>query len=338
MSPVVLVTLAAGFALALFLVGFHAFRLARGLEAAERRLASSEAGSRALAVKLTHAEEEDKKKIGWLDNQEKEITWLREEMERRPRIARKTYRILTLGVKATGKTSLTLKWANPLTDLGTLEGTKIERYERTVSHVSQEDLVTEHVFEVHDWGGEHLVDAQHELITEEIHGLLIVVDLGAKDARAIDPDRVREQHQEFLPQVLKYLFGPKTVASCKTVVLFINKSDLLAGTPAEVEEQARKLYGPLIENLNRFSTQIDVRVFVGSASYGHSTHRLFSHFVEKILPKNAYDHQLLQRMKSDLPPARAPAPSVDDEGWDEQTSPLANGHPSSPAVDAAERR
>ena len=43
---------------------------------------------------------------------------------------------------------------------------------------------------------------------------------------------------------------------------------------------------------------------VGSASYGHSTHMLFSHFVEKILPKNAYDSQLLQRLKTDPPVVR----------------------------------
>src|SRR5262249_14446024 len=97
----------------------------------------------------------------------------------------------------------------------------------------------------------------------------------------------------------KYFFGPKTVASCKTVVLFINKSDLLAGTPQEVEAQAKGLYAKLIETLMRYQTQVDIRVFVGSASYGHSTHLLFSHFVEKILPKNAYDNQLLQRMKAD---------------------------------------
>ena len=41
------------------------------------------------------------------------------ELEKRPKIERKVYRILTLGMKATGKSSLTLKWANPLVDLGT---------------------------------------------------------------------------------------------------------------------------------------------------------------------------------------------------------------------------
>ena len=46
---------------------------------------------------------------------------------------------------------------------------------------------------------------------------------------------------------------------------------------------------------------------VGSASYGHSTHLLFSHFVERILPKNAYDGQLLQRRVSSAP---TPVPTL----------------------------
>jgi hypothetical protein len=298
----------------LVLVGARAGKLARELDAAERKIESLQGETRALAGRLAATEEEDKRKIGWLDHQEQELHWMRAELERRPKITRKTFKILTLGMKATGKTSLTLKWANPLIDLGALEGTKIERYERTVSHVVQKDLVTEHVFEVHDWGGEHIVDAQQELIVEEIHGLLIVVDLGGKNAKQAEMHRVREQLEEFQAQALKYFFGPKTVASCKTVVLFINKSDLLSGTLAEVEEQAQALYAPLIDNLKKYSTQIDVRVFVGSASYGHSTHLLFSHFVERILPKNAYDNQLLQRMKSDFSATAVPAPVLPAPG------------------------
>lgn len=257
---------------------------------------------------LDEASAEDKRKTGWLDHQEQEITWLRAELEKRPKVMRKTYKILTVGVKWTGKTSLTLKWANPLTDLGTLQGTKIERYERTVSQVPQKDVTTEHVFEVGDWGGEHIVDAQQELAMEEIHGLLIVVDLGGKDAKRIEQPRIQEQLTEFQAQVLRFFFGPRTVASCKTVVLFINKSDLLSGTPVEVEEQARKHYARLIDDLMKYANQVDVRVLVGSANYGHSTHHLFAHFVEKILPRNAYDNQLLQRMKADLPPAAGRPP------------------------------
>lgn len=269
------------------------------LTAAQSEREILRANNAALVKQLQDAAVDDQKKVGWLDHQEREIAWLRSELEKRPKVTRKTYKVLTLGVKWTGKTSLTLKWANPLIDLGAVEGTKIERYERTVSQVVQKDITTEHVFEIGDWGGEHIVDAQQELIVDEIHGLLIVVDLGGKDAKRVDPARIQDQLREFQAQALKYFFGPKTVASCKAVVLFINKSDLVPGTPAEAEDQARRYYAPLIDDLMRYSNQVDVRVLVGSANYGHSTHILFSHFVEKILPKNAYDTQLLQRMKSD---------------------------------------
>jgi GTPase SAR1 family protein len=277
------------------------------LEAAQRTLLLTESSGATLKGQLDEVREEDKKKEGWLDHQQQEIDFLRAELEKRPKVTRKTYKVLTLGMKWTGKTSLTLKWANPLIDLGAIQGTKIERYERTVSQVVLKDITTEHVFEIGDWGGEHIVDAQQELIVDEIHGLLIVVDLGSKDAKAVQPERIQEQLREFQPQSLKYFFGPKTVASCKAVVLFINKSDLLPGTPGEAEIEARKIYKKLIEDLEVYQEQVDIRVLVGSASYGHSTHLLFSHFVEKILPKNAYDNQLLQRMKSDLAAVRAPA-------------------------------
>lgn len=283
----------------------------------EPQIQQLEAQNRDLTARLEAARVEDEAKTKWLDHLQQENDWQRDELEKRPNVTRKTYKVLTLGMKWTGKTSLTLKWANPLTDLGKIEGTKIERYERTVSQVVGKAVTTEHVFEIGDWGGEHIVDAQQELIVDEIHGLLIVVDIGGKDAKTVEPARIQEQLREFQGESLKFFFGPKTVASCKAVVLFINKSDLLAGTPADVEEQAKKLYAPLITNLMKHQSQIDIRVLVGSSNYGHSTHLLFSHFVEKILPKNAYDNQLLQRMKAEgspprggnkLPPATPAAP------------------------------
>ncbi|KYF50227.1 hypothetical protein BE04_19895 [Sorangium cellulosum] len=312
MFPVVIILIALVAACVvgvLVLIGVRASKLARELEQAERKIELLHVENGRLGGTLTALNDEHARAESCLEYMDGHIKSLSAELERRPKIVRKTYRILTLGVKATGKTSLTLKWANPLIDLGTLEGTKFERYERTVSHVPQKDVVLEHVFEVHDWGGEHIVEAVQQLIVDEIHGVLIVVDLGGKEAKQFEQSRIQEQLQEFQAQVLKFLFAPKTLTSCKTVVLFINKSDLLAGTPAQVEEQAKKLYAPLLENLSRFSTQVSVRVLVGSASYGHSTHLLFSHFVERILPKSAYDVQLLQRMKSDVSEPRAPAPS-----------------------------
>ena len=272
------------------------------LRDARLQLDTVQGQSNQLSQMLEEARTEDRKKVDWLDHQQQEIDWLRAELEKRPKITQKRYKVLTLGIKWTGKTSLTLKWANPLIDLGALQGTKIERYERTVSHVTTKEVTTEHVFEVGDWGGEHIVDAQQELIMDEIHGLLMVVDLAGKDGQRLDPARIQQQLREFQPQSLQYFFGPKTLASCKTVVLFINKSDVLAGTPAEVEREARGYYKTLIDVLESYKTHIDVRVMVGSATYGHSTHLLFSHFVERILPKNAYDTQLLQRMKADANP------------------------------------
>jgi GTPase SAR1 family protein len=303
---IVIALVAAALVGVLVMVGVRASKLGQELEAAEHKIETLQGENRGLVARIAAMDEDSKKKDGWLDAAEQENNWLQEELKNRPKITRKTYKILTLGMKATGKTSLTLKWSNPLVDLGTIEGTKIERYERSVSHVPSKDVVTEHVFEVHDWGGEHIVDAQQELIVEEIHGLLIVVDLGGRDAKQVEMHRIQEQLQEFQPQALRYFFGPKTVASCKSVVLFINKSDLIPGTPAQVEEQAKRLYQTLIDNLMQYSDRIDVRVFVGSANYGHSTHLLFSHFVEKILPRNAYDNQLLQRMKSDFANVRLP--------------------------------
>jgi Gtr1/RagA G protein conserved region len=260
---------------------------------------------------LQHSRGESRQRSDWLDAQQKDIDWLRRELDSRPKITQKRYRVLTLGIKGTGKTSLTLKWANPLTDLGTLQGTKIERYERTVSHVAGKEVTMEHVFEIGDWGGEHIVDAQQELIMEEVHGLLVVVDLAGPEGQRLDPGRIQEQLREFQHQSLKFFFGSHTLTSCKTVVLFINKSDVLAGTPAEVEQEARHHYKPLIDALDHYRNSIDVRVLVGSASYGHSTHHLFSHFVERILPKNAYDAQLLQRMKQEaVPPPQRLVPPV----------------------------
>ncbi|MCC6554000.1 MAG: hypothetical protein IT372_13400 [Polyangiaceae bacterium] len=251
---------------------------------------------------------EEARKDEWLRSLEQDNAWVRAELESRPRRTRRPYRILTLGVKHTGKTSLTLKWANPLVDLGALKGTKIERYERTVSHVLTGDMIVEHVFEIGDWGGEHLADAQAELVLEEIHGMLLVVDLAGSGGKAVDRARIEEQLRAFQPQVLQYFFGPKTLACCKAVVLFINKSDVLSGTPAEVEQIAVDHYRKLIDDLSQYRSRIDVRVLVGSASYGHSTHHLFAHFVERILPKSAYDAQLLQRLKAEAEPARPARP------------------------------
>jgi len=295
----------------LIALGFRAWKLNEELDTVEVKTNALATHNQQLQSTVAALEAEKTKMLGWLEHTEGDLDYYKTEIESRLKRERKIYKILTLGLKATGKSSLTLKWANPRVDLNTIEGTKIERYERTVSRVRVRDALVEHVFEIHDWGGEHIVDAQQELIIEEVHGILMVVDLGGKDAQQVDMERVSEQLAEFNPRTIKFFFSPKTVASCKTVVLFINKSDLVQGSPAHAEEHAKAVYAPLIETLQRYATQTHVKVLVGSASYGHSTHLLFSHFVEHILPQSAYDNELQQQKKPEMrqpppPPAEHP--------------------------------
>lgn len=280
-------------------------------DAARERIRQMQELLRQLQEKLTLLDAENKKKLNWLDTADQHRKALEEELKLRPKVERSVYRILTLGMKATGKSSLTLKWANPLVDLGTIEGTKMERYERTVSLVKGRDTYTEHVFELYDWGGEHIVDAQAQLVRGEIdgrkgdiHGILMVVDLGGRDARQVDEHRIAEQISMFNPHALQFFLTTDIVRSCKTIVLFINKSDLIPGPPAHAEAHAQEYFFPLIQALQGYANKLEVRVMVGSASFGHSTHILFSHFVQQILPESAYDQQLVRGIKGAEPRRR----------------------------------
>jgi len=310
----------------LLVVGLRALALGRELDSLADVFAGIEEERDATRARMTAAAGEIKKFTGWLEAAEQENAWLRGELERRPAVARKTYRIFTLGLEGTGKTSLTLKWANPLGQVGTVATSKKARYERVVSRVRTQDGVTEHVFEVHDLGKEQMVDALAALMGEEVHALLFVVDLCTNAGHGVEAERVKQQLVAFQPPAFQYFLGPKTMAACKTVVLFINKVDVIADTPAMAEETARKLYRPLIDDLLRYAPLIDVRVVVGSARYGHSTHLVFAHFVEKLLPPNTYDQgllQFLQVVRDEASTAQtAPIPSLTPNGPGE-TEPLA---------------
>ena len=305
LALIIVGVIAVGLAVAVVLLAGHVERVKARMDEAGAALRDASADNAACRARIHELS-------GFLEHHEKEVAWCKQELQQRPKITRRTYKVLTVGVSGTGKTALTLKWANPLVDLGTLQGTKIERYERMVSRVLDRDMMIEHVFEIGDWGGEHLVEAQHELIMEEVHGLLMVVDLARKGTSTLDPERIQEQLREFEPQALRFFFGPRMSASCQTVVLFINKSDVLVGTPAEVEREATSYYAPLIDTLQK--SGLDVRVLVGSAQYGHSTHELFAHFVERIscgvTVQGPYVHAL---MKAGVGDAAADAARIPHE-------------------------
>ena len=231
-----------------------------------------------------------------------ELERSRKELARRPQFRQQIYKIVSIGMPKTGKTSLTLKWANPLWELKNVQGTSFDRYTRTVSSVlsPQAHVIVNHVFEIYDYGGEQIVDAHDTMVLNDIHGLLFVVDLGGTGAEGVDPERIDAQIREFQPGHLRFFFkSPRITKTCRTVVLFINKSDLIPGTPAEIEAKARNYYAPLIEYLEEFSDHVEVEVMVGSAISGHNAHLLMPHFIRKLLPSEAFDEQLLQTQSPD---------------------------------------
>lgn len=242
-------------------------------------------------------------------------------------IVRRIYSIVTIGMSQSGKTALTLKWASPLFQTTNTLPTQFQRYERTVSRQTLKGMPpVEHVFEIRDWGGEHMGNALHDVLRmDNVNGLLMVVDLGRIEATAegrrtvvFDEGRIKEQIEAFHSAALRYFFTDHILSHCKSFVLFINKSDAIPGQPEEVERRAMELYRPLIDSLRKFSRDdgvVDITVMVGSALSGHNTHNLFAHFIEKILPVDSYDPQLLHLIQTEATvpstargaPADAPA-------------------------------
>ncbi len=235
---------------------------------------------------------------------------LSRELEGRPTKTERRYGIATVGVSGSGKTALTLRWANPRIQPEQVKATMFSKYERTVSRVFDSDsrIHVDHIFEVYDWGGEHVEEALTALVKlGAIHALLVVVDLGpflkGEQRHAFSQEHIERQLQEFDQQVLRFFFAPAVVQHCKHYVLFINKSDLLSGYPAEIEEKARQYYEPLIRDMTAYSDQrgVNLQVMVGSADTGAGTVRLYQYLIENILPEEARDDQLIQEVQQGTP-------------------------------------
>lgn len=231
---------------------------------------------------------------------------LRKEIDGRPTKTEVRYGIATVGVSGCGKTALTLRWANPRVRPEQVKATQFSKYQRTISRVYDPDsrIHVEHIFEVYDWGGEHIEEALTALVKlGTIHALLVVVDLGpfvrAENRHVFSQEHIDRQLEEFDQQVLRFFFAPAVVQSCKHFVLFINKSDLLSGYPAEIEEKARQYYRRLADDMARYSEQrgVNLQVMVGSADTGTGTNALFPYLIDNILPEEARDEQLIQELQ-----------------------------------------
>lgn len=221
-----------------------------------------------------------------------ELVRLRDALERRPSLQRVVYNIALLGIGACGKTALGMKLVNPIFELERLVATKFARYEKPVSRqLGPSNTMTEHVFEFLDWGESYLEDAQTALMKiPSISAAIFVVGVDS------DEDQMRRQMETFGEHTLRFFVAPMIVEHCKTFVLFINKSDILAGTLQDVERTARDLYRPLIDSFARLCERsgVDFTAIVGSAMSGHSLPHLYGHLIRRILPEEAYDEALLR--------------------------------------------
>lgn len=267
--------------------------------AADLRLEEAQARINELERLLNETEHAHRENQEMLEHSVREVEWLHRTLEKYTKADQTIHKIYTMGMPGVGKTSLTLKWASPL---AVREGAPIwaQQYVKPVCTITAGNITLEHSFEITDLDGEYMPDALVALNREDVEGLLLVVDLGDRQAKTVDLNRIDKQLAVFAKPALKVLLGSIQAGEhLKALVLFINKSDLLSGTFGEVEAEAKRLYAPLIQALQEIQTGIDIRVIVGSAETGHNTHALFGHFTEKLIPKSAYDPALLRKVSGE---------------------------------------
>lgn len=271
------------------------------------RLQAADLEGRALQGKLEQAQRASESLLDDIATLREENRRLRLQLEQ-PNRNEVRYGIATIGVSQCGKTAVTLPWANQLARPEAVKATvQFARYERAVSRVYETDghRPVDHIFEIHDWGGEHVEDALTALVKlGELHALLIVVDLGyfdeKKGSQVFSQERINRQIEEFDKHVLRFFFSPAVVAHCKHYILFINKTDILAGLPDEIEKNARTHYKPLIEQLEWFSRErgVNFTVMAGSAQAGTKVQALFRHLIESLLPLEAQGPELRQEIEA----------------------------------------
>lgn len=107
-----------------------------------------------------------------------------------------------------------------------------------------------------------------------INSIIIVVDIAAAPAvlTAIDPKevklnfntRVQEHLTEWSNTALDAIFGLTGFNGLKYVCLFINKIDLLEGSPNDIENMVRNAYRPLIDRIATISRGVRFSCLIGS--------------------------------------------------------------------------
>ncbi len=277
-----------------------------------------------------------------------------------PSSKKQIYNVAIIGIEGSGKTALLLRMIDPLvTDISNLVQTGLdETYDRlvTTTHNHQDSLRVEHVFRLHEWGGEHLVEAQRDMLKmcqrdvnvekdgvvdlAGIQGIVFTVDLG-NDKRDelgrrvgkqfFNQERIRSQVEEyFSPLKLPFLLNDTVLSRCQIVILFINKVDLLEGKLDDARRAAEQHYQNLILGLRKACGSTPVEVIIGSADADISLTRVYSSLVRGIMPESARRGNLGKAEQLKLPVAGSrlqAATPVRDKGGSRP--------PSAPAAAAA---
>lgn len=281
------------------------------LDQAEDRVATLEQASLGLQAKNALLEKDKKELLGQSEALTKDILEIK---RANPTFQRVVYNVGFIGIASSGKSVIVLKMVDPsFQEFNTIKPTDVvELYDRTVvvQQHPRDFRRQQHVFRFREWGGEHLVRAQTDMLNlsqaaariekenllelDGMHGIVFVVDLGLfpdgtpielrhTTPHVLSETRIKEQYTKYFNEnAIKFLLNDKVLNSCHAVVLFINKCDLLDQFPHdEVEHAAEEYYRELIMLLrSRFA---DLVVIVGSANTEAGLHRLYATLVSKIL-------------------------------------------------------
>jgi hypothetical protein len=263
---------------------------------------------------------------------------LEDHKHKNPISKKQVFNAAIIGIQHSGKTALLLRLIDPLvTNIDHfVQSGADDIYDRLVTVVENpgDSLRIEYLFRLHEWGGEHLVAAQRDMLKlcqrdvsiekdgvidlAGIQAIIFSVDLGdfTRDQtgkpigpQIFQPSRIKEQVDDYFSgHKLPFLLNDTVLSRCRVVILFINKVDLLDGNLSENGKKAERLYEKLILDLRHACGKTPVEVIVGSAESDIGLTKLYSALVRGIIPENARRGNLGKAEQKRLPPAKKPSP------------------------------
>jgi len=269
----------------------------------------------------------------------KTVQDLEKHKELNPTFRKQIYNVGIIGIAASGKTALLMRLIDPLVmDIKNFGQTGVdETHDRsvTLTHNHSDFVRIEHLIRFHEWGGEHLAEAQRDMLkmcqrdvaTEKdgvtdlagIQGIIFTVDLGEfiKDEKGrpvgpqrFHPPRILTQVEEYFSALkMPFLLNDTVLSRCHVVILFINKIDLMVGNFEENQKIAEKQYEKLILSLRNACGRTPVEVVIGSADTDISLTKLYATLVQKIMPESAKRGNLGKAQQQKIKPITGPGES-----------------------------